>query len=104
MRLELPIARDLGSHLADGFAAADYRRGRIDPYVDICAEIVIDFRGVRTANSSFVNGLVAGLIEQHGPEILRRVIFRGCNPVLHVLVEAAIELGLSKTQGQTRAA
>ena len=94
--MELHISSDLGSHLADGFAAAEYRRGRIDPYVDICSEINLDFTGVRTANSSFVNGLLARLVEQHGPQVLRRVVFKGCNPVIQALVQAAIDLGLSK--------
>ena len=103
MKLELPIASDLGSHLADGFAASDYRRDRIDPYVDIYNEIVFDFSGVRTANSSFVNGLIAGLVERHGPKILSRIIFKGCNPVIQVLVHAAIDLGLSKVDGRVDA-
>src|SRR5947208_1359726 len=103
MKMELHIGNDLGTHLADGFAAADYRRGRIDPYVDICSEIVLDFTGVRTANSSFVNGLLAGFVEQHGPEILRRVVFKGCNPVLQALVQAAIDLGLTKIDGRVGA-
>ena len=96
MRLDVPIAADLGTHLADGAAAAEYRRGRIDPYVDICDEIVLDFTAVRTANSSFVNGLIVGLIEQHGAEVLKRVTFKGCNRVIRVLVQAAIDLGLAK--------
>jgi hypothetical protein len=103
MKLELHIGGDLGSHLADGFAAAEYRRGRIDPYVDICSEIILNFTGVRTANSSFVNGLLAGLVEQHGPEVLHRVVFKGCNPVIQALVRAAIDLGLSKIEGRAAA-
>jgi STAS-like domain of unknown function (DUF4325) len=103
MKLELHIGADLGSHLADGFAAADYRRGRIDPYVDIYSEIVLDFSGVRTANSSFVNGLIAGLVEQHGAGILDRIVFKGCNPVIQALVQAAIDLGLSKIDGRVDA-
>ena len=98
MKMELHIGGDLGSHLADGYAAADYRRGRIDPYVDIYDEIVLDFDGVRTANSSFVNGLIVGLVEQHGPSVLRRIVFKGCNPVIHALVQAGIDLGLSKAE------
>ena len=96
MKLELPLAIDFSSHLADGAEAAEYRRGRIDPYVDLCTEIVLDFTGVRTANSSFTNALVAGLVEQHGEAILARLLFKGCNPVLQVLVNAAIDLGLEK--------
>jgi STAS-like domain of unknown function (DUF4325) len=103
MKTELHIGSDLGSHLADGFAAAEYRRGRIDPYVDICEEIILDFSGVRTANSSFINGLLVGLIEQHGPKVLERVVFKGCNPVIQALVQAGIDLGLSKIDGRVDA-
>lgn len=100
MKLDVPIAADLGTHLADGATAAEYRRGRIDPFVDVYQTIVLDFTGVRTANSSFVNGLIVGLIEQHGESVLKRVTFKGCNPVLHVLVEAAVDLGLAKVAGR----
>ena len=103
MKLDVPIAADLGTHLAEGAAAAEYRRGRIDPYVDICDEIVLNFTGVRTANSSFVNGLIVGLIEQHGAEVLKLITFKGCNPVLKVLIEAAIDLGLWKIDGRVGA-
>jgi len=96
MKLELRLAEDFGPRLADGYKAADYRRGRLDPYVDLCERITLDFTGVRNANSSFVNALVAGAIEQNGERAMKVLMFRGCNPVVHVLVEAAISLGLSK--------
>ena len=103
MKIELSLAHDFGAHLADGYEAADYRRGRIDPYVEICEGIVLDFTGVRTGNSSFVNGLVAALVEQHGAAVLPKVVFKGCNPVLKVLVESAIDLGLQKIDGRVDA-
>jgi hypothetical protein len=99
VKLELSLATDLGSHLADGAVAAEYRRGRIDPHAELYEEIVLDFTGVRASNSSFTNALVAGLIEEHGEPILERLIFKGCNPVLQVLVNAAIDLGLEKVDG-----
>ena len=64
---------------------------------------MLDFTGVRTANSSFVNALVAGLVEQHGEQMLKLLVFKGCNPVLRVLVEAAIDLGLQKIDGRVGA-
>lgn len=100
MKHELSLAADFGSHLADGAEAAEYRRGRIEPYVDLCDEIVFDFTGVRTANSSFVNALVAGVVEQHGEAVLAKIIFKGCNPVIKVLVNAAIDLGVQKIDGR----
>ncbi len=93
MKLELKLAEEFGPRLSDGERAAEFRTGRIDPYAGICEEMVLDFTGVRNANSSFVNALVAGIIEHHGIEVLDRLVFKGCNPVIRVLVESAISLG-----------
>jgi hypothetical protein len=54
VRIELPLLEAFGTHLADGSAALEYRIRRIEPYMNICDEIVLDFTGVRHANSSFV--------------------------------------------------
>ncbi|HUG10432.1 MAG TPA: STAS-like domain-containing protein, partial [Opitutaceae bacterium] len=69
-------------------------------YMNLCEEITLDFSGVRHANSSFVNAFVSGLVEQHGRIALEKVIFKGANPVLRVLIEGAIELGLQKIEGR----
>ncbi|MCC6414555.1 MAG: STAS-like domain-containing protein [Opitutaceae bacterium] len=98
MKLELTFAEEFGSHLADGGAAAAFRQTRIDPYLGLCREIVLDFTGVRHANSSFINALIAGIVEQHGSGVLKILVFKGCNPVLRVLVEGAIALGLQKSE------
>jgi STAS-like domain of unknown function (DUF4325) len=77
--------------------------GRIDPYVDLADKVTVDFSGVRNANSSFVNALVAGIIEHHGEPVIAKLIFKGCNPAIQVLVEAAIYLRLRKTEGKISA-
>ncbi len=96
MKLELQLVEDFGPRMADGYRAAEYRRGRIDPYIDLCEMITLDFTGVRNANSSFINALVAGAIEQHGERVLSILMFKGCNPTIRVLIEAAIYLGITK--------
>jgi hypothetical protein len=103
MKLQLSLLDDFGTQLGDGDLAAKYRIGRIDPYVNLCEEIVLDFSGVRTGNSSFVNALVAGLVEHHGEPVLKLLTFKGCNPVLQVLVESAIDLGLQKFEARVGA-
>lgn len=90
------LADEFGPRLADGALAAEFRAGRLDPYSDICAQIILDFTGVRHANSSFVNALVSGFMEEHGPEVLHKLVFKGCSSVIRVLVESAITLGLEK--------
>lgn len=64
----------------------------------MCEQVVLDFTRVRNANSSFINALVAGTIEQHGQSVLTKLVFKGCNAVIRVLVESAIELGLEKAK------
>ena len=103
MNLTIAIRDEFGSHLADGTAAAAFRMGRIDPHVDTYTEITLDFTGVRNANSSFINALVAGLVEQHGVKVLEKTVFKGCNPPIQVLVEAAVDLGASKINGRVDA-
>lgn len=100
MKVVLVLAQTFGTHAADGARAAEFRMGRIEPYVEICDEITLDFSGVRHANSSFVNALVAGIVEQHGRSVLDKIVFKGANPVLRVLIEGAIALGLQKIEGR----
>jgi len=76
MKMKLRIADDLGAHLADGEAAAKFRTTRIEPYVSICEELTLDFTRVRNANSSFMNALVAGVVEQHGKSSCRNWFLR----------------------------
>ncbi|MDX2080628.1 MAG: STAS-like domain-containing protein [Terrimicrobiaceae bacterium] len=92
------IADDFGSVAADGAAALAFRHRNIDPYLALCERVVIDFTGVRSANSSFVNALVAGLLEENGEAVLSKIAFKGCNRTLQVLIESAIHLGLCKRQ------
>ena len=87
---------DLGSRLSDGSEAFRYRVSKIDSYLSICEEVVLDFTGVRSANSSFINAMVSGLVEQHGAAALQKLVFKGCLPTIQVLVQAAIDLGMTK--------
>ena len=103
MNVELKLADEIGTHVADGAKAVAFRMVRIDPYVNMNANIVLDFTGVRHGNSSFVNGLLTGLIEEHGEALLERLTFRGCNPILRVLVEGAIALGIEKFDRRAKA-
>ena len=97
------LAEDCGSFLADGATALEYRHRAIDPYLSFCEKVTLDFSGVRTANSSFMNALVSGLLENHGEVVLKKLVFKGCKPALAVLVESAIELGIRKSGGRLTA-
>lgn len=98
MKHELSLAEEFGPQLADGTLAVRFRQQRIEPYLSLCDQIVLDFTQVRNANSSFMNALIAGTIEEHGQVVLTKLVFKGCNAVIRVLVESAIELGLDKAK------
>ena len=94
------LLEDCGGILADGSKALAYRCRSIDPYLSICEKVTLDFSGVRSANSSFMNALISGLLENHGELVLRKLVFKGCKPALAILVESAIELGIRKSEGR----
>ena len=96
MNRELALAEAFGAHLADGPRAAHYRSETIEPLLSTAGDVVLDFSGVRNANSSFMNALLSGLIEKHGEGVLEQLLFKGCNPTVKVLVESAIDLGIQK--------
>lgn len=103
MKIEFQLTLELGAHLADGEAAARFRSTRIEPYISLGDELTLDFTGVRNANSSFMNALISGVVEQHGEAVLQKLVFKGCNPLIRVFVESAIDLGIQKIQGRVDA-
>lgn len=89
-----------GANPCDAESAFAYRVGEIEPSLLANESIEIDFSEVRIANSGFINALIAGLFEHHGPDLLKKLVFRGCLPTVQVLVQSAIDLGLIKHQEQ----
>lgn len=100
MKHTVQLAEEFGPRLSDGTKAYAFRMNSLDRYISICDEITLDFTGIRIANSSFINALVSGLITDHGEEVLEKVVFKGCLPTVRVLVEAGIDLGLTKIADQ----
>jgi anti-anti-sigma regulatory factor len=98
MSREIQLAPLFGAFPADGEQAAAFRLNEINPCFAAQHEIVLDFAGVRIVNSSFANALVAPLVERHGEEALKKLRFRNCNPVVQVLLEGAISLGLQRAE------
>jgi hypothetical protein len=98
MTHEIHLRDAFGPRLSDGAEAYRFRVSNIDAYLNLpdCEQVVLDFTGIRSANSSFVNALVSGLFEQHGVDALRKLVFRGCLPTIQVLVQTAVDLGITK--------
>lgn len=98
MNHELHLAQKFGTFLAEGALAAEFRLREIEPFFHAYETITLDFGGVRNVNSSFANALIVPLIEAHGREALRRLRFQHCNPIVRLMIESALTLGLQKTR------
>jgi hypothetical protein len=100
MKHELHLAADLGTYLAEGARAAEYRLRHLETVFAVYDTITLDFTGIRGINSSFANALLVPLFVQHGIEPRRKLRFRGCNPVVKLMIESALKLGMESAQGQ----
>jgi hypothetical protein len=96
VNLYYKLQDQFGAFCANGDAAAQFRHAEIDPFVSLAQTIEFDFSGVRNINSSFCNALVANLVEQHSPEILKKVRFSHCRPHIQTMVASALNLGLQR--------
>jgi hypothetical protein len=94
MTLTLDLAAEFGSFCADGEAAERFRERRVDPLLATADEVVFDSGGVRNANTSFCNALIANLVIRHGTATLRKVRFANCRENVKVLVCAALDLAM----------
>ncbi|MEP2775338.1 MAG: STAS-like domain-containing protein [Luteolibacter sp.] len=100
MKHTVHLATQFGPRLCDGEKAYSFRVQDLDPHMVICEEVVLDFTGVRATNSSFTNALICGIIVDHGQEVLNKLVFKGCLPTVRVLVQGAVDLGISKIEEQ----
>jgi hypothetical protein len=104
MTLVLNIGAEFGGFCADGEAAARYRERHVDPYVAMADRIVLDFAGVRNANTSFCNALIGNFVILHGAETMQKLRFKNCRDNVKVLVCAALDLALSMLESSPEAA
>lgn len=100
MKHGIKLVEHFGTRLSNGEDAYKFRVDSIDRYISMCDHVTLNFTGIRSANSSFVNALVSGLFEKHGEELIGKLSFSGCLPNVKILLEAAISLGLNKHAAQ----
>jgi hypothetical protein len=102
MNLSFTLFDEFGSFCADGEKAARFRFERIDPLVETAALIHFDLAGARNMSSSFCNALLANLISQDGQSVIQKVRFANCRSNIRVMIESAIELGMTRLFPQRR--
>jgi hypothetical protein len=98
MNHEIRLADVFGTFLAEGARAASFRLQQIEPFFHTYATIVLDFTDVRNVNSSFANALIVPLIEMHGEEAFVKLRFKNCSPLVRVMVQSALSLGVQEAR------
>ena len=53
-------------------------------------ELVLDFTGMVSVTQSFVDELVGVLILKHGPDIVRRLVFKGCSENIKEIISFVV--------------
>ncbi len=65
-------------------------------------EVVLDFTGMKSATQSFIDELVGVLVLQHGPDVIQRLVFKGCaediKEILSFVVSGRSEDFLAKSR------
>lgn len=92
----------LGTFLAEGALAAEFRLRELEPFFNTYETITLDFAGVRNMNNSFANALLVPLVETHGEVALHKLRFQRCNAIVRVMIEGALTLGVQKARERGR--
>ena len=97
------LAPDFGTFCAVAERALEFANKKVTPVLPHFDEVILDFEGIRNVNSSFTNALIGGLVARHGPDVLQKLRFANCNPIVKVSIASALTLALMKGAGHAAA-
>jgi len=69
-----------------GRATGQMLRLELEEALQTAERVILDFSGVGVVTQSFMDELVGVLILEHGPEILQRLSFNGCNKDVRAVI------------------
>ncbi len=85
------LSKLVGSFAENKDIARDIRKERIIPALSKKQEIVLDFTGVESTTQSFIHALISELIRDFGPDVLDKVVFKGCNETVQKIIEIVVD-------------
>jgi len=83
---EFPLLSVARGHLAGTRTSAIAVRQQAEAVLLAGSEVVLNFSGVEVTQS-FVDELVGYLILRYGPDILQRMVFKGCSDNVRAIIE-----------------
>ncbi|HJX17487.1 MAG TPA: STAS-like domain-containing protein [Acidiferrobacterales bacterium] len=95
------LERTQSQFLGSRFRARELRE-EVERLLARVDEVVLDFTGMKSATQSFIDELVGVLVLRHGPDIVQRLVFKGCTDdikeILGFVVSSRSEDFLKKNQ------
>lgn len=86
----IPLSEFSRGHLASSRMVAAPVREEVEINLSqVGAEVVLDFSGI-SATQSFVDELIGVLVLRHGPDILSRIVFKGCSGDVRAIIEFVV--------------
>lgn len=87
MNIQILLSQYAHGHLVGSrFAATPLREQLEVALVQQGAEVILDFSDI-AATQSFIDELVGALVLRHGPDILARIVFKGCSDDVRAIIE-----------------
>ena len=93
MQLVIEMKPLFGRFGGDPDSAIRFRHQYIDPHILGPDTIVLDFEGMAGINSSFANGLIANLVQQHSAAIMEKISLVNCKTSIRALIDLAVQIG-----------
>lgn len=90
----MQTAFSIVEHTKAQFLGTRYRareiREQLDALLAGADEVVLDFTGMRSVTQSFIDELLGVLILRHGPEIVQRLVFKGCSEDIKEIISFVV--------------
>lgn len=87
----IPILARAGAFAENKDVARELRVAKIMPALQRGEEVVLDFTGVEDATQSFVHALISDALREHGADVLERLAFKSCSPVVKKVVSIVVD-------------
>ncbi|HCU47612.1 TPA: hypothetical protein DIC39_00925 [Patescibacteria group bacterium] len=71
--------------------ARDIRVKKIVPILENKDDVILDFEHVKSTTQSFIHALISELIRVYGNDVLDKLTFKNCSPVVQKIIGIVVD-------------
>lgn len=102
----MQVAFSIVSHAKADFLGSRFRgrelREELEGLLSSADEVVLDFTGMVSATQSFIDELIGVLILKHGPDVVSRLVFKGCSDDIREIIRFVVSLRTEDYQAKQK--